>query len=142
MNRITSIALFAILLSLTHLSCSRSNNDVINDISPIISTGEWMVTNFSERGINETADFSGFSFVFQAGGKLMVNKSGSVFKEGSWSEDKSSGKLIINLGIKDNTNKPLGELTDDWVITAKSETRINRTDDNSASNEFLEFSKK
>jgi hypothetical protein len=142
MNRITSTGVFAILVSFLLFSCNRSNDSVISDISPILSTGDWTVTNFSERGVNETADFSGFSFAFQTGGKLMVNKSGSFFKEGSWSEDKSSGKLIINLGIKDNTNKPLGELTDDWRITAKSDTKINLSDDNSSSNEILEFSKK
>ena len=62
-------------------------------------------------------------------------------KEGNWSESTSSQRLVIDLGAKTDANKPLGELTDDWVITSKTATKINLTDDNAASNELLEFTK-
>lgn len=137
-----SVSVLLSFLLLAAASCSRNSNDnLLNNVTPIVTNGTWVVSLFSERGVAETGDFTGYSFVFQSDGKLVVNRGGAVAKEGSWSEDRSSGKLIINLGVKDNTNKPLGQLTDDWILTAKSDTRISLTDDNASRNEILEFSK-
>jgi hypothetical protein len=129
------------LFSLLFASCSTNNSGaVLSDVSPVLSGNSWRVSHFSERGIDETSDFSGYSFVFESGGKLTATK-GSTTKEGTWSEDKSSHKLIIDLGAKSDSNKPLGELTDDWFIKSNSSTKISLADDNSASNEILEFTK-
>ncbi len=141
MKKIVQVSLASFLVSALLFSCSKNSNDVIGDVSPIVVVGDWRVSLFSERGTNETSDFSGYSFVFQNDGKLIVNKGGVLQKEGSWVEDKSSHKLILNLGIKDNSNKPLGELTDDWFLTARTDTKISLTDDNASRNEILEFSR-
>ena len=129
-----------LLFGLLSASCSTNNGSVLSDVSPILPGNDWRVSHFSERGVDETSDFSGYSFVFESGGKLIATK-GSTTKEGTWSEDKSSHKLIIDLGAKSDTNKPLGELTDDWFIKSSSSTKISLADDNSASNEILEFTK-
>ena len=94
---------------------------------------------FSDReylvaGVDVQEDISG------SNGKVLAAKNG-VIKEGNWSESPSSQRLVIDLGIKSDANKPLGELSDDWVITSKTETKINLTDDNASSNELLEFTK-
>ncbi len=132
----------ALALLLFGSSCTKNDsNAIVNNVTPIVTVGGWTVSLFSERGVAQTADFSGYTFTFQNDGKLIVNKGGVAVKEGSWSEDNSSGKLIIDLGPKDNTNKPLGQLTDDWILTGKSDTKIGMTDDNASRNELLEFSK-
>lgn len=132
----------AIALLLFGSACTKNDsNAIVNNVTPIVTVGGWSVSLFSERGVAETADFAGYTFTFQNDGKLIVNKGGATVKEGSWSEDNASGKLIINLGPKDNTNKPLGQLTDDWILTGKSDTKIGMTDDNTSRNELLEFSK-
>ncbi len=139
-----SISLFSTILVvlLLNSSCSKScDSSSVSNVTPIVTNGTWQVSLFSERGVNETSDFSGYSFTFQSDGKLIVQKGGATVKQGSWTEDNSSGKLIINLGVKDNTNKPLGQLTDDWLLTSKSDTKISLTDDNTARNEILEFTK-
>ena len=141
MKNVIRILLACVLTCPFIVSCSRNSNDILGEISPIVTSGDWHVSLFSERGVNETSDFSGYSFLFQSDGKLIVNKGGTLQKEGTWVEDKSSHKLIIDLGVKSDANKPLGELTDDWVITGKSETKISLTDDNSSRNEILEFSR-
>ena len=141
MKKIVTISLATFLVSAVLFSCSKNSNDTIGEVSPIVVIGDWRVSLFSERGINETSDFAGYSFVFQNDGKLIVNKDGILQKEGTWLEDKSSHKLILNLGIKDNSNKPLGELTDDWFLTARTDTKISLTDDNASRNEILEFSR-
>jgi hypothetical protein len=115
-------------------SCSRSldnpNNGVID--------GAWKVTLFTDSGNNETSDFTGYIFVFNNNGIVTATKSGAS-QNGTWST--SSNKFNINLGPKDNNNKPLGELTDDWKIISSSNTEIKLMDDNSSSDEFLTFTK-
>ncbi len=143
MKHTNSILFLLVTFLVLNTACTKdSSTGIVNNVTPIVTTGDWQVSLFSERGTNETSDFSGYSFTFQPDGKLIVVKASAIVKQGTWSEDNSSGKLIIDLGIKDNTNKPLGKLTDDWILTAKSDTKISLTDDNAARNELLEFSKK
>ncbi|MBI1344593.1 MAG: hypothetical protein GC171_16855 [Terrimonas sp.] len=104
------------------------------------TSGTWRVTLFSDSGNDETADFNGYSFAFNDNGSLSAIRNGST-QNGTWSVSNGSSKFNINLGPKDNSNKPLGELTNDWKILSTTSTEIRLTDDNSASNEFLTFSK-
>lgn len=119
--------------------CTKKDSDV-DSVAEAVTNGTWRVTHFSERANNETDDFAGYTFTFQSNGKVLASKNG-VIKEGNWSESTSSKRLFIDLGVKNDANKPLGELTDDWVITSKTETKISLTDDNVSSNELLEFTK-
>jgi hypothetical protein len=121
-------------------SCARNNDSSNQDINQVVVTDSWRVTLFTDSGNNETADFSGYSFEFLQNGTINATK-GGVMQTGSWSVSSSSNKFNIDLGPKDNTNKPLGELTDDWKILSVSSTVIKLTDDNSSSNEFLTFTK-
>lgn len=129
----------ALFLFLLVTSCQRSNDDLPGDVNQVAGSN-WRVTLFTDSGNNETSDFSGYSFDFQTGGLLIVTKAG-VSKNGTWSADNSSNKLIINLGPKDATNKPLGELTDDWKVISQTAAAIKLTDDNASSQEFLTFTK-
>lgn len=119
--------------------CTKKDADV-DSVAEAVTNGTWRVTHFSERANNETDDFAGYTFTFQSNGKVLAAKNG-VIKEGNWSESTSSQKLTIDLGIKSDANKPLGELSDEWKITSKTDTKINLADDNSSSNELLEFTK-
>jgi hypothetical protein len=126
------------LCSIVFSGCTKEDSPA--SVFDAITNGTWKVSHFSERTNNETDDFSGYVFTFQTNGKVLAAKNG-VIKEGNWSESRSSQKLVIDLGVKSDANKPLGELSDDWVITSKTATKINLTDDNSSSNELLEFTK-
>lgn len=95
---------------------------------------------FTDSGNDETADFSGYSFTFSTSGSVTAVKNG-VTQTGTWSVNTSSNKFNIDLGPKLDTNKPLGELTDDWKIISVSETVIQLEDDNASSNEKLTFTK-
>jgi hypothetical protein len=131
------LILFLGICSIGIISCTKKD-DSVSSVADAVTSGTWRVTHFSERTTNETDDFNGYTFTFQSNGKVQASKNG-VIKEGNWSE--STTKLIIDLGIKTDANKPLGELSDDWVIVSKTATKINLTDDNSSSNELLEFTK-
>ena len=131
-------AFFSVIL---FANCSKDKDDNnTGPVTPIVSTGGWHVSLFSERNNDETSDFSGYNFTFQPDGKLIVTK-GAVTTQGTWTENTSSNKLNIDLGTKSDSNKPLGELTDDWFIISHSDSKISLTDDNASREEKLEFTK-
>ena len=132
------VFLFLSICSIVFAGCTKE--DAPASVANAVTSGTWRVTHFSERSNNETSDFNGYTFTFQSNGKVLASKNG-VIKEGNWSESTSSQKLIIDLGPKVSGNEPLGELSDDWVIVTKTSTKINLADDNSSSNELLEFTK-
>lgn len=121
------------LISAFFISACNRDND--NNGNP--SEGTWRVTLFTDSGNDETSDFTGYTFVFGSNGVLTV--SGSSAKTGTWSQ--TSSDFNIDLGEKSDSNKPLGELTDDWDIISVSDTEIKLQDDNPASAEFLTFKK-
>ncbi len=129
--------LAAAAISLLLLSACTRNLDN-NNTSNIATAGTWRVTLFTDSGNDETSDFAGYSFSFGNNGTLTATKNGTS-QNGTWST--SSGRFIINLGPKVDTNKPLGELTDDWKIISTSDAEIKLTDDNPSSAEFLTFTK-
>ena len=123
--------LFAIVL---FISCKKDSNNINNNIS----NGTWRITLFTDSGNDETGDFSGYSFTFGDNGVLTATKAGSS-KTGTWNNNNND--FNIDIGEKTDSNKPLGELTDDWDIISKSSMEIKLKDDNNASAEFLTFQK-
>lgn len=125
-------------------SCSRGSDDTNAQNSQVqvqtVTSGTWRVTLFTEHGKDETNNFAGYSFQFMPSGTVSATKSG-ITKNGAWSISANSNKYNIDLGAKTDSNKPIGELTDDWRIISISTTEIKLTDDNSSSAEFLTFKK-
>ena len=137
MKKILQFCLAFALIAST-FSCS-NNGSTDPGNNNIVSSGSWRVTLFTDSGNDETSDFNGFNFIFQDNGTVTAMRNG-VTTTGSWNNTNSS-RFVINLGPKIDSNKPLGELTDDWVIISISNTEIRLTDDNASSNEFVTFTK-
>ena len=129
----------AILLSACMLSCSNNDKDAkptVDRAAP--TTGTWRVTEFTERGNNETSDFNGYTFVFDSNGSVTASLN-STNRHGTWSINNSATGFTLDFGAKSDANKPLGELTDDWEIISVTSTEIKLKEDNDASGEFLTF---
>ncbi|MBL7740032.1 MAG: hypothetical protein JNK14_12515 [Chitinophagaceae bacterium] len=133
----TTLLFLALVLSFA--SCDPGNG-VSSGTGQIASSGTWRVTLFTDSGNDETSDFAGYTFTFSNSGTVTAQKN-STSQTGTWSINSSSNKFNIDLGAKTDANKPLGELTDDWLILSVSNTEIRLGDDNPASNEFLTFTK-
>jgi hypothetical protein len=135
------ILLISILIKamMIPVACT-SGNAVTANAGQVVSSGTWRVTLFTDSGTNETANFAGFVFTFSAGGTVTAIK-GSTTQTGTWNVNSGSGKFNINLGAKDNSNKPLGDLSNDWLIISSTNTEIRLKDNNTASNEFVTFTK-
>ena len=142
MKIILNVTLTLIALILFQ-SCSRKNDDLQNSTqaqTQNVTSGTWKVTLFTDGGNNETSDFSGYSFQFDANGSVIATRNGAA-KGGTWAVNNSSKKFLIELGPKTADNKPLGELTEDWKIISISTNEIKLTDDKASSSEFLTFTK-
>jgi hypothetical protein len=135
----TTLLSFLFIAALSLPACDPQSN-LSPNTSQTVSSGTWRVTLFTDSGNDETSDFTGFTFTFSDNGSVNAVKNG-LTKNGAWSVNTSSGKFNIDLGLKVDSNKPLGELTDDWKIISTTETEIKLTDDNAGSNEFLTFTK-
>ncbi|MBD0284104.1 MAG: hypothetical protein ICV79_01620 [Flavisolibacter sp.] len=133
-GKIAMVSLFALFALL--ISCTRHAEETNN--TSTVSNGSWRVNHYMEKGIDETGDFSGYTFTFSANGVATATK-GSINKNGTWSI--SSNKFNLNMGTNDNTNKPFGKLTDDWIITTINETVISLLDDNPARDGMLIFTR-
>jgi len=134
---ILSFSLATVML--LFVSCDHGNS-LSPDVAQTASSGTWRVSLFVNSGNDKTPGFSGYTFTFSANAVIIAAK-GGMTQNGTWSVSNSSAKFTINMGPRDNTNLPLGELTDDWNILSASETEIRLGDDNVPGQEFLTFTK-
>ena len=137
MKKISLLLITSLLI--TAVSCSKTAGDN-NPVPGIVTSGTWHVSLFVNSGTDETSSFSGYGFEFSASGTLTATK-GSVTKTGTWSTGNSSNKLVIDLGPKDASNLPYGEISKNWKLISSSSTEIKLGDDNTSSNEYLTFTK-
>lgn len=130
---------WAILVVGIAIGCGKSGTDAGNNLSSVISVGSWTIHFYSNKGIDDTADFSGYTFVFNGNGTLTATK-GSATTVGTWAEVKESGKtkLVIawtGAGIP----AALTELDEDWMATSITSTLIQLTHTGSSGTSELHF---
>lgn len=82
-------------------------------VSHLLTKGNWQVNCFSNTTADNTCDFKGYTFSFNAAGSVSAVKDGKKFN-GNWIEDNISKKITIHF-ITGNT--VLNELNDYWNIT-------------------------
>ena len=101
----------------------------IETITNNVSTGSWVITNFIDSGKNETGDFTGYGFSFNADGSLVADNATNN-ATGTWSitidddsnddsnDDSSSSSSNDDNSDDDCNNCSVSQLTD--VLTACS----------------------
>lgn len=123
------VLLRLLLLSFSVASCNLNdeNASMREEITKLIMDGSWAITCFQDSDGDETGHFTGYTFIFGQNQVLTAAK-GSISYAGSW--------LILPKGYDDNTiddvelkilfEAPEGfeELSDDWDISALTETRM------------------
>lgn len=126
---------FFLLIGLAFVSCETSDDDIDNtdisvtDIKAVVTSGTWIVTLFEEDGLDETSDFSGFSFTFNVEGVLRADSSDNSIS-GAWSisSDDDDSKEDIDFNIFFSSPSNFAELSEDWDIVSYSATRIELKD--------------
>ncbi|WP_297705419.1 hypothetical protein [uncultured Eudoraea sp.] len=140
-NLFYTLMVFALLF----ISCSSDNSDDVNaanimadiqEISDLVSTGTWTITNFIDSGSDETTNFTGYGFSFNSDGNLVADN-GSITIDGTWSvtddssnddsnddssNDDSSDDIDFNIFFASPSN--FNELSEDWDIVSRTNSRI------------------
>ena len=108
------IIYFAACTSIDKLAVSKS-------VSQQLTTkGNWKVNCFGNATNDNTCIFEGYSFNFDASGKVMASKNGTTIK-GNWLEDNISKTITISFA---GSNTVLNELNDYWNITNVTDAGI------------------
>ncbi|MDC7999141.1 hypothetical protein [Gilvibacter sediminis] len=159
-------SLFALLavVALTTVSCSEDDNNNNNnnaaanllaeELRNTASSGTWRVSRYEDNGQNETSDYNGYSFTFGSDGMLTATNSSNTVT-GTWSVtvDSSSSDSSDDDGSDDSDDVDFNiffaspadfeELSDDWDIVSRTDTRIELIDisGGDGSIEYLTFEK-
>lgn len=124
------------LVFVIFMACSNSDDDpgmdtIQDQIENNVQSGTWIITYFNDSGVNETSNFSGFTFTFGANGVLTATSS-SVSYTGTWSisdsnsNDDSQDDLDFNIYF--NLTNDFEDLVDDWDIQSQTSSKIELMD--------------
>lgn len=137
---------------ITTTSCSKTDDssapsDLSTTVKKEIITDTWVISSYTDKGKNETSNYTGYTFTFSENGILTANVSGASFT-GTWSigsdhsgsddsghHSDDENKLILTIA----GNYQMDELTDDFQIVSISENEIVLKDDNPTKIKELRF---
>ena len=127
------------IVALTFMACSSddNNNDTNNNntnteiqqTSDLMTSSDWIITNFNDSGQDETNNFNGYSFTFNSDGTLIATN-GSNMVSGTWSivddssNDDSNDNDDIDFNIFFASPDEFTDLSEDWNIVSKTNTVI------------------
>ncbi len=139
--------LFLLIVTVSLFSCKKddntSNSSTITTINlaATASTGTWRITYYYDTDHEETSNFAGYAFTFAGGNVLTATKAGSPTVTGTWTTgtDDSKVKLILSF----TTPASFSELSDDWHVIERTDTRIKMQDvsGGNGGTDFLTFEK-
>jgi len=111
-----------------------------------LTSGNWVISSFTQRSEDKTADFAGSVFSFAQGGQASVTTNGAT-TNGSWSY--SAGQpayygnpatdptLTINLG----DGSPMNALKGTWTVQSLSSTVVQLVNPEPNDDEHVKFVK-
>lgn len=151
MKNAKKIALFALTAALLSISCDKEDTENVPELQDTRSTvqvGNWRVASLVDSGIDETGDFSGYTFTFDADGEITATD-GSITQTGRWSvvnddddddddDQEDDLEFIISFPVPDSSI--FDDLSDDWDIVSVTDTRIeliDRDDDDDAEDRLI-----
>ncbi len=114
-------------LILERVCNDNSGDGDVPEIRNIMMGGDWVVAQYKDNGMDETANYTGFDFSFTTDHRIVVSTNADPVQRGLWRVLRDSdGKLkaYLNLGVED----PFGEFTDDWDIVSVTANRIELKD--------------
>ena len=138
------MSILTIVLYVAFVSGCSSNDDSGDVNSPnsadqtaeIVKKGTWQIKKFIDSGTDETADFNGFVFTFNADGSLVANKN-ELTVTGTWSvtdgtdssdDDAGSDDDDFNIFFDVPETNDFDDLSDDWDIVSVNNSKIELID--------------
>ncbi len=144
------------VMALIFASCSNSDttSDPVADLTTktnMVVQSDWIVTQYTDSGKDETSDYSGYKFKFNTDGTFVAVSSAATYN-GTWllaqgsnspddSGNNSADDNLNKLTISISGNKQIDHLSHKWLTDKITATEIWLRDDNVVSNEMLRFGK-
>jgi hypothetical protein len=130
---VTSNSQFIDLIEFSISQCGTNSGSTDTFIS-VITSGTWRVTYYFDDE-EETADYQGYVFTFNANNTITVVKNAITYT-GTWSFYEDDGVDVFEINFADSE---LSELADDWELLEFSNTVVELKDD--GNDEYLTFTK-
>jgi hypothetical protein len=115
-----------LVLTMVLFSCSNSSSTTPTPAPSTNTTnvqkGNWKITLYTKKGIDETNSFTAYTFTFNSTGGISATN-GTKTVSGTWADgtDDSKTELIFDFG----TTSPFDELSEDWTIIENTSTKLN-----------------
>jgi len=124
---------------ITSISCSdddrvivpQAQNQTQTQIEANVASGTWRISLFIDSGVDDTKDFAGYKFIFNAN-KVLDSGNGVNNYMGTWSisdsnsTDDSPNDLDFNIHF--NLTNDFEDLNDDWDIISHSPSKVELID--------------
>ncbi len=115
-----SLILFSVTLLFT--ACSNTGEyGATKSVAPVVTNGDWRVSLFMDNNNDQTNDYNGYLFNFNASGDIVVTINGNAVT-GSWNENSTAKNLSLNFNSADPV---LNKLNDTWNIKQISAAQVN-----------------
>ena len=127
MKRNLRLSAITLVFATVIVSCSKDDKIAATGITAaqvntLITDGTWDVSLYNEDGIDQTIDFSGYEFAFNADGALLAT--GPAEKIGRWNSITDSGKVKIPIAFETETDGPFESISDDWYVLTATNQKI------------------
>ena len=139
--------LFLLLITVGLFSCQKDDDTNSNstittvNLAATASTGTWRITYYYDTDHEETSNYAGYAFTFAGGNVLTATQAGSPTVTGTWTTGKDDSKVKLILSF--TTPASFSEISDDWHVTSRTDTKIVMTDvsGGNGGTDFLTFEK-
>jgi hypothetical protein len=126
------------------LACHKKEDPLPNisptEVNNTLCAGTWKITYYWDFDQEQTSSFSGYSFLFAGENKLTASKPGLTLS-GTWTTGKDDS--IIKLFLAFPGPIKFAEISEDWIVTEMTDTRIELQDESDGIGEtdWLTFEK-
>ena len=118
-----------VLLLSSFSSCNKDdetyNPGTITQLNSTLTAGTWRISYYRDSDQDETSLFTGYVFTFNANGGLTAVKAPTTLT-GTWSTRTDDAQL--KLYITFTTPATFVEISDDWQVIERTDTRIKLQD--------------
>ena len=133
------VFLLVLLFGISIAHCKKAKEQIAkNYVIEVMTSGRWIVQQFSEDGTDESSQFTPYEFQFTADEKV-YGIEGAVQTPGTWSGDASAMTIYSNFP---NANDTLTKLNDTWKITKNTPSLVEAKPNNPSRVAFLQLVKK
>lgn len=119
--------LIAILLTVMffNIRCEKAAENIAQDlVVQALTSGQWVITKFTQNGSNITSDFSDYKFQYHSNKTVDAIKNGITERTGNWD---GNATAMTTWADFPGASNPISLINGTWNITKNSWTYVEAT---------------